>query len=510
MKTFLGHPRGLAICFLTEMWERFSFYGMKALLTLYVVKHFLFTDQASYAVYGAYTALVYAGPVLGGYIADRFLGSRKAVTLGAILLVLGHFGMAFEGAPAVASFAADGTRTIASDPFYLQIFYLSLASIIIGIGFLKPNISTMVGALYPENDPRRDSGFTIFYMGINIGAAAASVLCGYLGEVYGWSYGFGAAGIGMLIGLATFLWGQKYLDGHAEPADPEILKKKSPLGISVEHTIYVGAVASIGIAWFLVQSFSLVGNLLAVFSALVIAYILYYCFFKCTPVERNRMLVALVLMMFSVLFWSLFEQSGSSMTLFADRNVDKAIFGGEIQTSQFLALNPIFIIFLAPLFAALWVGLAKKKREPSTPTKFALGIIQAGAGFLVLAFGAGFADGAAQVAMVWLVLAYLLHTMGELCISPVGLSMVTKLSVQKVVGLMMGVWFLSSAAAQYIASMIAMATGVHSSDALGGTAQDSLAGYVEIFETIGMIGVGAGVLLLLISPLLRRGMHGIN
>lgn len=510
MKSFFGHPRGLAVCFMTEMWERFSYYGMKALLTLYVVKHFLFTDKASFAVYGAYTALVYAGPVIGGYIADRFLGSRKAVTLGGVLLVLGHIGMAFEGAPAVEAFAADGTRTIVSDPFYLQAFYLSLAFIIIGVGFLKPNISTMVGALYEKNDPRRDAGFTIFYMGINLGSAISTVICGYLGEVYGWKYGFGLAGIGMLIGLVAFQWGQKYLEGHAEPPHPEALKKKSPLGLSVEHTIYAGALVAVGVAWFLVQSFSLVGNLLGIFSAVVVAGLLYYCFFHCTREERDRMLVAMVLMLFSVLFWALFEQSGSSMTLFADRNVQREVLGVTIQASQLQSLNPIYIILLAPVFAGLWVALAKRKREPSTPVKFALGLIQGGLGFLVLVFGAQFAGEDAKVALIWMVLAYLFHTTGELCLSPVGLSMITKLSVQKVVGLMMGVWFLSTSAAQYIASLIAMATGAHAEDGTALPPAEALAGYVEVFQSIGLLGVATGVLLLLLTPLLRKGMHGIH
>ncbi|MDA5194801.1 peptide MFS transporter [Govanella unica] len=510
MKGFFGHPRGLAICFLTEMWERFSFYGMKALLTLYLAKHFLFSDQASYAVYGAYTALVYVGPVLGGYMADRFLGSRKAVTLGAILLVIGHFGMAFEGVPAVESFAADGTRTIISDPFYLQMFYLSLAFIIIGIGFLKPNISTMVGALYDQNDPRRDAGFTIFYMGINIGAAVASLLCGYLGEVYGWKYGFGLAGFGMLLGLLIFRGGQKYLEGHAEPPSASGLKQKSPIGLNIEHSIYAGAVASIGIAWFLVQSFSLVGNLLWIFSAIVVVGLLYFCFFRCTPVERDRMLVALVLMLFGVLFWALFEQSGTSLTLFADRSVNRDLWGSTIQTSQFQSLNPIFIVVFGSLFAGLWVWLGRRKLEPSTPAKFAFGIIQAGLGFLVLVFGAQFADSSAKVAMIWLVLAYLLHTTGELCLSPVGLSMITKLSVPKIVGLMMGVWFLSTAAAQYIASLIAMATGTHDESGLALSPEAALAGYMDVFKTIGMVGVGTGIVLLLLTPILRKRMHGIH
>ncbi len=505
MKSFFGHPPGLAICFMTETWERFSFYGMKALLALYLAKHFLFGDHASFAVFGAYAALVYVGPVIGGYIADRYLGFRKAVTLGAILLVIGHLGMALEGAPAVES-----SGVVVRDPFYLQAFYLSLAFIIVGVGFLKPNISTIVGALYQQDDPRRDSGFTIFYMGINLGSFLATILCGYLGETYGWKYGFGLAGLGMLFGLLTFLWGQKYLEGHAEPPAPDDLKKRSPIGLSVEWTIYLGAVAAIGAAWFMVQSFDLLGNMLSVFSAVVVAAILYFCFFRCTPVERDRMLVALILTLFSVLFWALFEQAGSSMTFFADRNVDRVVFGMDIKASQVQSLNPMFIILFAPVFAALWIGLAKKGWEPSTPVKFALGIIQAGLGFLILVYGMQFADGNAQVAFIWIALAYLLHTTGELCVSPVGLSMITKLSVQRVVGLMMGIWFLSSAAAQYIASLIAQGTSIETAEGQAFDPHAALASYHAVFEYIGYVGVGVGIILLLTSPILKKRMHGIH
>lgn len=510
MKTFFGHPPGLAICFLTEMWERFSFYGMRALLTLYLAKHFLFSDNASFEVFGAYTSLVYAGPVIGGLIADKYLGFRKAVTLGGILLVLGHFGMAFEGAGAVEQIAADGSRTVLRDPLYLQIFYLSLALIIVGVGFLKPNISTIVGSLYEENDPRRDSGFTIFYMGINVGAFISSALCGYIGETYGWQYGFGLAGIGMLFGLFIFLHGQKYLMGRAEPPNATALKERSAIGLNLEWTIYLGALAAVAGAWFLVQSFALVGQMLGVFSVVVVAAILYFSFFRCTPVERDRMLVALVLTAFSIFFWSLFEQAGSSLTFFADRSVDRAVLGHVIPASVFQSLNPAFIILLAPLFSILWVVLARKGYEPSTPVKFSFGLVLVGAGFLALVLGAQFVNAEAQVMALWLVLAYFLHTSGELCLSPVGLSMITKLSVKRVVGMMMGIWFLSSAAAQYIASIIAMGT---SAETVGGRAADpaaALQAYVGVFQYIGIVAIVIGGVLFVISPILRKRMHGIH
>ena len=300
---FLGHPKGLFVCFATEMWERFSYYGMRALLILYLTKHWNFSDAQSYIIYGAYTSLVYIMPVFGGMLADRILGSRKAVTFGAILLVLGHTGMAFES--------------------NVQIFYLSLALIISGVGFLKPNISTMVGALYAEGDPRRDPGFTIFYMGINIGAFTASLLCGYLGETYGWSYGFGAAGIGMLIGLVIFLWGQDYLEGHAEPTSNLYQEKK--FNVTYENWAYISGILMVLFSWLLIQNQEVVGNLLGGFGAICVAFWLFYALFKCSAEERDRLLVVGILILFSLIFWALFEQAGSSLNILTDRGVDITI-----------------------------------------------------------------------------------------------------------------------------------------------------------------------------------------
>jgi len=271
--TFLGHPKGLFICFLTEMWERFSYYGMRALLILYLTKHWEFTDTTSYLIYAAYTSLVYITPVLGGMLADQILGSKKAVTFGAILLVFGHLGMAIENSE--------------------QIFYLSLALIVSGVGYLKPNISTMVGALYEEGDSRRDSGFTIFYMGINIGAFTATLLCGYLGEEIGWAYGFGAAGIGMLFGLMIFLWGQKYLAGLAEPPTDKYRETFYLGGLAAgtyEIWAYIAGVAMVLVTWFLVQNSAIVGTLLGGFGALFIGAWLLYALFRCEQEERDRLI----------------------------------------------------------------------------------------------------------------------------------------------------------------------------------------------------------------------------
>ena len=437
---FLGHPKGLFVCFATEMWERFSYYGMRALLILYLTKHWEFTDATSYLIYGAYTSLVYIMPVFGGMLADQILGSKKAVTYGAILLVFGHLGMTVESNE--------------------QIFYLSLALIVSGVGFLKPNISTMVGALYEEGDPRRDSGFTIFYMGINIGAFTATLLCGYLGEQVGWAYGFGAAGIGMLFGLIIFLWGQKYLEGLAEPPSNKYLQKMN--GISYESWAYISGIFMVLVTWFLVQNSQLVGQLLGGFGAIFIGAWLLYALFRCAPDERDRLIVVGILILFSLIFWALFEQAGSSLNILTDRGVNRVIFGWEVPASMFQSLNAGFIFTIAPLFAMLWIALAKRNMEPSTPIKFSIGIVFVGLGFLALVYGMKSSEGL-QTGVFWIILIYLLHTLGELCLSPVGLSSVTKLSPQRIVGFMMGMWFFASAAGNYVAGLIARVTASESS-----------------------------------------------
>ncbi len=485
---FLGHPKGLFVCFATEMWERFSYYGMRALLILYLTKHWEFTDATSYLIYGAYTSLVYIMPVFGGMLADQILGSKKAVTYGAILLVFGHLGMTVESNE--------------------QIFYLSLALIVSGVGFLKPNISTMVGALYEEGDPRRDSGFTIFYMGINIGAFTATLLCGYLGEQVGWAYGFGAAGIGMLFGLIIFLWGQKYLEGLAEPPSNKYLQKMN--GISYESWAYISGIFMVLVTWFLVQNSQLVGQLLGGFGAIFIGAWLLYALFRCAPDERDRLIVVGILILFSLIFWALFEQAGSSLNILTDRGVNRVIFGWEVPASMFQSLNAGFIFTIAPLFAMLWIALAKRNMEPSTPIKFSIGIILVGLGFLALVYGMRSSEGL-QTGIFWIILIYLLHTLGELCLSPVGLSSVTKLSPQRIVGFMMGMWFFASAAGNYVAGLIARATASDSSgvsnDVFDLTQKQS---FMDVYTDVGLIAIGCGIFLAILTPILKKLMHGAN
>ena len=498
---FLGHPKGLYVCFLTEMWERFSFYGMKYLLLLYLTKYHLFSDGEGLDVLGSYAGLVYAMPVIGGVLADRYLGMRKSVIFGGILLCFGHLGMAWEGH---AAYLDNGERI--QDSQSLQVFYFSLALIIIGVGYLKPNISTIVGKLYPKDDPRRDSGFTIFYMGINIGSFLATIFCTYLGETYGWRYGFGLAGIGMVVGLIIFIFGQKYLEGHAEPADPEMLRKPFLAGISREWIIYICSLAALFVVWTVMKNVHVVELTLNGMAVVATLAIMFFIFFRCNPVERRQMSVLMVLIIFSVIFWALFEQSSASMTLFADRAVDREVGGFNFTAGQFGSLNALFIIFLAPVFAYIWMLLAKKNMEPSTPVKFSLGIIQAGLGFGALVIGASLADGG-KVAAIWLVLAYLLHTTGELCLSPIGLSAVTQLSVQKIVSFMMGTWFLATAYAEFVAAQLSKLASIESQDGETFDVTEAVTTYSNFFESMLYIGVGFGLLLLILSPFLKRAMR---
>jgi POT family proton-dependent oligopeptide transporter len=502
---FFGHPKGLMICFTTEMWERFSFYGMKYLLVLYLTKYHLFSDANGLEVLGSYAAMVYAMPVLGGLLADRYLGMRKAVVFGGLLLVAGHLGMAFEGEQARSL-----NGEVVRDEGALQVFYFSLALIVIGVGFLKPNISTIVGQLYAKDDPRRDSGFTIFYMGINLGAFIATLLCGYLGETYGWRYGFGAAGIGMLIGLMSFLYGQRYLHGHAEPKDAPMLAEKSPIGISKELTIYLCALIAVVAAWQMLQYHAVVGATLNIMSVGVLMGMGWFITTRCDEDERSRMIVLIILIMSTVVFWALFEQSAASMTLYADRVLNRSIMGFEATASQFGALNSMFIFLFAPIFAWLWTALARRNLEPSTPVKFSLGIGFAGLGFGALVIGATMPDSSGRVFAYWLILAYLLHTWGELCLSPVGLSAVTKLAVPNVVGVMMGAWFLATAYSEFVAVQLSKIAAIETVDGGVTDVGKALASYTDLFTSLLWIGLIAAAVMLLISPLLSKMMRGVK
>ena len=499
-KTFLGHPRGLFVLFFAEMWERFSYYGMRAILIFYLLQHWLFAEEKAYVIYGAYTALVYITPVVGGYIADRWLGQRKAVQFGAVLLVIGHGLMAFEGPGPAAGLSADQMQS----SMHIDIFWLALAFIIMGVGFLKANISVLVGQLYRQGDARRDPAFTIFYMGINLGAMLGSLLVSYLGqsEDWGWNWGFGVAGIGMLLGLLVFVLGRPYLLGNGEAPDAALLKRRSGIGLSNEWMIYLASLAGVVIVWFLVQYQSVVGTLLGLTGAVVVAWLLYNVVAKLEKVARDRILAAMFLIGLQPLFWALFEQAGSSLNVFTDRHVDRVILGWEVKAGMFQSINSMYIIALAPIFAWLWTWLARRGLEPSTPAKFGLGLIQLGGGFLVLVAGAAAAGTGNMTPVIFIFLIYLLHTMGELCLSPVGLSAMTKLAPASMLSLLMGTWFLSSAAGNFIAGLIASATGGAGAEGVADAAP-----VLGVYSKIGWVAIGAGVAVIVISPLIRRLMH---
>ncbi len=601
-ETRVGHPPGLFVLFFAEMWERFSYYGMRALLVFYMMKGFLaYDDKRAYAVYGAYTALVYATPFIGGMLADRLLGARRAVILGGAFMAAGHLLMTLEQSDA---------------------FFGALALLIVGNGFFKPNISTIVGGLYPAGDSRRDGGFTLFYMGINLGAALAPLLCGYIGETYGWHYGFGLATIGMLIGLAVFvaparltqiliglgavgaasamLWTGREdtlmlavnapvavallvaagiawwaLQSGAlptsagAPPDPERLRARVGGFLTAESAVYVCALVAVPLLALLVQRDSLASLTLSAFGVLALGSIFVEAL-RAEKVARERLFVVLVMMFFSMLFWAFFEQAGSSISNFTDRNVDRVVEsraltqadigkavdvelsqelvghakdgkvftldqldaarkdaktvswtvapadvgmgvdGSEIPASTFQAANPIFILLFGLVFSAMWGWLGRNKLEPSTPVKFAMGLAQLGLGFGVLWYGAQNADARGMVGMSWLVLAYLLHTTGELCLSPVGLSMVTRLSPKHMIATVMGGWFLATAFSNLLGGIIAQLTGVsHGEEGAGAVPPpvDTVHVYGDVF---GQIAVACGVatlVLLALSPALRKWMH---
>lgn len=484
-KTFLGHPQGLFILFFAEMWERFSYYGMRALLIFYLTKHWLFSDEKSGVIYGAYTALVFITPVLGGYLADRYLGQRKAVTYGAVLLTFGHFLMGFEGSGGQGSSA-------------INMFWLALAFIIVGAGFLKANISVIVGQLYPRTDVRRDGAYTIFYMGINVGAFLGSLACGYLGETYGWSYGFGAAGVGMLLGLVVFILGKPLLLGKGEAPDPARLKQPV-LGVPLEWLLYgIGLLAVLGI-WVLIQYQEAVGWLLLVAGILLIGYVLTFAVTKLPREDRNRIFAAMFLILGSILFWALFEQAGSSLSLYTDRYVSRS----GVPASMFQSINAAYIVLLGPVFAILWTALGRRGLEPSAPAKFGLALLQLGAGFLVLVAGAAATGHGLPTPVLFIFLLYLLHTMGELCLSPVGLSAMNRLAPAHMASLIMGTWFFASAAGNFTAGLISAATGAEAASGPGAGQQTVL----DVYQLIGWISIGAGVAVLLVSPLIKRLMH---
>jgi len=435
----LTQPKGIYFLFTVEMWERFNYYGMRAILVLFMTKALLFDTSQAGKVYGWFTGLVYLSPLIGGYIADRYWGKGRAIVVGCLLMALGQFMMASS-----------------SSSLSHSLFYASLLFIIIGNGFFKPNIASTVGMLYEKNDPRRDGGFTIFYMGVNLGAFIAPLVCGTLGERFGWGWGFASAGVGMIIGLFTFLWGNKRFLGD-KAACPRIVTASGEKG---------------------------------------------YCHGDAplTKEEKQRIAVIFIMMFFVIFFWASFEQAGSSLTLFAENSTNRLLQIGSwsftVPTSWFQSINPLFIFILGPIFARLWVKMALAGSEPATVYKFVWGLVLLALGFILMVGAAYGAVGNNKVGMLWLVGAYLLHTMGELCLSPVGLSMVTKLSPAKFTSLLLGVWYLANFAANLVSGLFAS-----NYDAMD---------HAKFFSIPVATAGGAAILLLFLARPIRRWMHGVH
>jgi POT family proton-dependent oligopeptide transporter len=574
-----SQPKGLHIIFFTEMWERFSYYGMRTILFVYMTQHFLFSDEAASGQYGSYTSLVYLLPLIGGMLADRYLGTTKAVAFGALLLVAGHLTMAIEQEPARNVLVYEGQRyDIASEgrqdkrqawvvvegqryefgpaeggmeikgyagsvalpniipvddpetpavegyqmlvegqqPFYMSAFFLALSLIIMGVGFLKANLATQVGQLYTKDDPRRDGGFSLYYYGINLGAFWAQVGCAWLGAEFGWAWGFGAAGIGMMLGWLVFVRRRIlfFTPGPAQlpaelglPPNPELLKKPLFGPINREWLIYIVALLSVGLVWLLVQREPIVNTALTIASFAMLAFFVYYMITKATVAETGKLILAIILVMASVVFFTLFELAGSALSQFSERSSQLCIAGQCVTSGQTQSFNGAFILIFAPIFAAMWTWLGRHKKDPGDAFKFALGLVQVGAGFLVLVWGIQYADAEFKVPLIFLILLYLLHTTGELFLSPVGLSAMTKLTPAPIAATMMATWYLGSSIAQAVQAQI---TKLTAQETVGGQVLDpelALKTYGEVFTNVGLAGIGIGIALGIASPFLNKLAH---
>lgn len=494
-----GHPKGLYLLFMTEMWERFSYYGMRAIFMLYMTKMLLMDSADASNIYGSYTGLVYLTPLLGGYLSDRFLGNRRSIEIGGLLMALGQFVMFFSASTA-------GTPAI-------TLMWVGLTLIIVGNGFFKPNISTMVGQLYPKNDKRVDSAFTIFYMGINLGACIAPIICGTLAEKVDFKWGFLAAGIGMIVGLLTFIAQKNKLLVDFE---------RKPLGLAVnkfggaQWGMVAGALALI---FFLMNFKTMFGSDLDVigyliYGAMIVMPLIIFTNKSLTKDERDRILVIFILAFFVIFFWSAFEQAGASLTIFADKNTDRTIFGWEMPASFFQSVNALAILALAPIFSALWLNLGKRNLEPTSPKKMAMGLALVALGFVVIAIGVKGVSDTAKISMFWLLALYVIHTCGELCLSPIGLSMVSKLAPLRFSSMLMGTWFLANAAANKFAGTLSALIPGGGEDGKGQKVTSFLGYHItNLYDFfllfVVMCGIAA-IILFILSRWLEKKMHGVN
>jgi proton-dependent oligopeptide transporter, POT family len=480
-RAFFGHPRGLSTLFFTEMWERFSYYGMRALLLLYMTAPLSagglgFDAADGGAIYGLYTSMVYLATLPGGWIADRLIGPRRAVLYGGLTIAAGHFSMALSS---------------------LSTFYLGLFLIVIGTGLLKGNVSVIVGKLYSQGDNRRDAGFSIFYMGINLGAFIAPLICGYLGQQINWHLGFAAAGVGMTAGVIQYVLGARNLGDAGQlpaPGTPEQVarwRRQAQLagGVLVALVLIVGVGGYTGLVPISARQVAdVAGVLLLVVTVGFFGWL--YSSGEWTAEERKRLYVIGVLFLAASLFWSVFEQAGSTLNLFADRNTYNNFFGFDFPSSWFQSMNSLFLILFAPIMAWLWVRMSARGNEPSSPMKFAWGLVLVGVGFVILIPPA---QASGQLASpMWLTATYFLHTIGELCLSPVGLSAMTILAPPRIGGLMMGIWFLATSVGNFIGGRVA---GLYESFALP-----------SLFGAVGAFAIAAGVILMIAAPSMRKLM----
>ncbi|MCG8701162.1 MAG: peptide MFS transporter [Bacteroidales bacterium] len=482
------HPPALSVLFFTEMWERFSFYCMKALLVLYLTAKiidggFEFSREQALQIFGLYLGLVYFTPMLGGIIADKWLGQRKSIYIGGILMAAGQFSLAFSEHSAA-------TQRM----FWL---YAGLGLLVIGNGFFKPNISTMVGELYEENDHRKDSGFTLFYMGINIGALTGPIASGILGERIDWFYGFGSAGIGMVIGCIWFFTQSKKLGNIGFPPARNGKTKQYYLTNKDRIEIAGYIIGIIALVCLFIISWSQLNEVVRKYIVLSVAFLLIgYLSFNITTNTKgkkawSKISVIFILVIFNILFWAGFEQMGGTLNLFADQNTQRTTFMGTIPTTFFQSIGALFIVFLAPLFSQMWIWLSNVKRNPSTPAKFALGLLFLSIGFVVMSAASHQADGGNLVSPLWLIGVYLMFTIGELCMSPIGLSMVTRLSPPKIVSAMMGLWFASIALAGYLAGILESLLKNHLAN-------------MHLFHFLTLTSLIGALILFALSPFLKK------
>ncbi len=500
-----GHPKGLYVLFATEFWERFSYYGMRAIFMLYMLK-MLFNGNKEIAseIYGSYTGLVYLTPLIGGYVADRYWGNRKSIFVGGVLMAIGQFLMFFSAS------AASSNNGLA-----VMLMWAGLATLIFGNGFFKPNISTMVGQLYNENDARKDSAYTIFYMGINAGAFLSPLVCGYLGEKIDFKWGFLAAGIGMILSLIIFYYTKdKYVTGPdgrqlGITANKNNDTENTGGGFSTNQLMVLigGIVAAFSLIHF-VGGVDIWGSL--IYGMTIVAPLTVITDSSLTKIEKDRLWVIIIIMMFVIFFWMCFEQAGASLTFFAEEQTNRNVFGWEMPASFFQSFNAGFIILLGGLFAAMWTNLAKTGRDIAIPYKQALGLAFLALGFFFISFGSKNIP-TTGASIIWLAGLYFLHTVGELFLSPIGLSMVNKLTPGRFTSLMMGVFFLAIATgnklAGFMSSLYPDPKNTGPMPSIFGITIDSLNTYFMVF--VGFAGIAA-LILFLISPILKRMMHGLN